>query len=63
MRSLRKLIPGVHPKLPGDAQRHVKRVFAHAEEHREELNLYIIGEEGPSEETDTAEATMTGGAS
>ena len=25
MRSLSKLIPGVHPKLPGDAQKHVKR--------------------------------------
>jgi succinate dehydrogenase / fumarate reductase, iron-sulfur subunit len=45
MRSLPKLIPGVHPKLPGDAQEHVKRVYAHAEEHREELNLYISGEE------------------
>src|SRR4051812_35748959 len=45
MRSLSKLIPGVHPKLPGDAQKHVKRVYEHAEEHREELNLYITGEE------------------
>jgi succinate dehydrogenase / fumarate reductase iron-sulfur subunit len=45
MRNLAKLIPGVHPKLPGDAQEHVKRVYAHAEEHREELNLYITGEE------------------
>ena len=34
MRSLPKLIPGVHPKLPGDAQDHVKRIYAHAEEHR-----------------------------
>ena len=41
MRSLPKLIPGVHEKLPGDAQDHVKRIYAHAEEHREELNLYI----------------------
>jgi hypothetical protein len=45
MRSLRKLIPGVHHKLPGDAQDQVKRVYAHAEEHRTELNLYISGEE------------------
>jgi succinate dehydrogenase / fumarate reductase, iron-sulfur subunit len=45
MRSLAKLIPGVHPKLPDDAQQHVKRLYAHAEEHREELNLYITGEE------------------
>jgi succinate dehydrogenase / fumarate reductase iron-sulfur subunit len=45
MRSLPKLIPGVHPKLPGDAQDHVKRIYSHAEEHRTELNLYITGEE------------------
>jgi succinate dehydrogenase / fumarate reductase iron-sulfur subunit len=45
MRSLSKLIPGVHPKLPGDSQKHVKNIYAHAEEHREELNLYITGEE------------------
>jgi succinate dehydrogenase / fumarate reductase, iron-sulfur subunit len=45
MRSLSKLIPGVHPKLPGDAQDSVKKIYAHAEEHGEELNLYIRGEE------------------
>ena len=50
MRSLTKLIPGVHPKLPGDAQKHVERVYAHAEAHREELNLYITGEEEALEE-------------
>ena len=50
MRSLPKLIPGVHPKLPGDAQKHVKDAYAHAEEHREELNLYITGEEEALEE-------------
>jgi succinate dehydrogenase iron-sulfur subunit len=49
MRSLPKLIPGVHKKLPGDAQDEVKRIYAHAEEHGEELNLYIRGEE-PDEE-------------
>lgn len=45
MRSLRKLIPGVHEELPGDAQDHVKRIYAHTEEHVEELNLYIKGED------------------
>ena len=49
MRSIPKLIPGVHPKLPGGAQDEVKAIYAHAEEHREELNLYIRGEE-PDEE-------------
>jgi succinate dehydrogenase / fumarate reductase iron-sulfur subunit len=50
MRSLRKLIPGMHPKLPDDAQEHVRRIYSHAEEHREELNLYIAGEEGDADE-------------
>jgi succinate dehydrogenase / fumarate reductase iron-sulfur subunit len=45
MRSLPKLIPGVHHKLPDGAQDDVKRIYDHAEEHREELNLYIKGEE------------------
>jgi succinate dehydrogenase / fumarate reductase, iron-sulfur subunit len=45
-RSPAKLIPGVHPKLPGGAQDEVKAIYKHAEEHREELNLYIKGEEG-----------------
>jgi succinate dehydrogenase / fumarate reductase iron-sulfur subunit len=45
MRSLPKLIPGIHPKLPGDSQGHVKRIYAHAEDHSVELNLYIKGEE------------------
>ena len=49
MRSLPKLIPGVHKKLPGDAQDDVERIYAHAEDHHEELNLYIRGEE-PDEE-------------
>jgi succinate dehydrogenase / fumarate reductase iron-sulfur subunit len=60
MRSLPKLIPGIHPKLPGDAQDHVKRIYSHAEEHSEELNLYIVGEEGEEEapkETDEAQPT------
>ena len=51
MRSLPKLIPGVHHKLPGDAQDHVQRIYAHAEEHQVELNLYIRGEEGDADES------------
>ncbi|MDX6653276.1 MAG: succinate dehydrogenase / fumarate reductase, iron-sulfur subunit [Solirubrobacterales bacterium] len=50
MRSLPKLIPGVHAKLPGDSQKHVKRIYEHAEEHRQQLNLYIIGDEDPDAE-------------
>ncbi len=46
MRSVPKLIPGIHPKLPDGAQDHVKKIYAHAEEHKIELNLYIKGEEG-----------------
>jgi succinate dehydrogenase / fumarate reductase, iron-sulfur subunit len=45
MRSVPKLIPGIHEKLPGDAQDHVQKIYAHAEEHKIELNLYIKGEE------------------
>src|SRR5436190_9596769 len=58
MRSLSKLIPGVHPKLPGDAQEQVKRIYKHAEEHGEELNLYIGGEEA---EEDMAERDVPAG--
>src|SRR3954447_24191930 len=46
MRSLPKLIPGVHHKLPGGAQEEVKAIYEHAEAHNEEFNLYIKGEEG-----------------
>jgi succinate dehydrogenase / fumarate reductase iron-sulfur subunit len=49
MRSLPKLIPGVHHKLPGGAQDEVKAIYEHAEEHNEEFNLYIKGEEGDEE--------------
>jgi succinate dehydrogenase / fumarate reductase iron-sulfur subunit len=52
MRSLRKLIPGVHHKLPGGAQDDVKAIYRHAEEHNEEFNLYIKGEEGELAEED-----------
>ena len=58
MRSLPKLIPGVHHKLPGDAQQHVKRTYEHAEEHREELNLYITGEEEIEPEADEAQEPL-----
>jgi succinate dehydrogenase / fumarate reductase iron-sulfur subunit len=51
MRSLPKLIPGVHAKLPGDAQEHIKRIYAHAEDHQVELNLYIRGEEADQDES------------
>ncbi len=52
MRSLSKLIPGVHSKLPGDAQQHVETIYEHAEEHRTQLNLYISGEEEVEPEPD-----------
>jgi succinate dehydrogenase / fumarate reductase iron-sulfur subunit len=61
MRSLPKLIPGVHPKLPGDAQKHVKHIYEHSEEHREELNLYITGEEELEAEEPLASAVGGGG--
>ncbi len=57
-RSLSKLIPGVHPKLPDGAQDEVKAIYKHAEEHREEFNIYIHGEDDvepePDEPTDAA---------
>jgi succinate dehydrogenase / fumarate reductase, iron-sulfur subunit len=43
---LKKAIPGTHHKLPGDAQKDVQAIYKHAEEHNEEFNLYIKGEEG-----------------
>jgi succinate dehydrogenase iron-sulfur subunit len=49
MRSLPKLIPGIHPKLPGGAQGEVRAIYSHAEQHRQEFNLYIKGEEGEEE--------------
>jgi succinate dehydrogenase / fumarate reductase iron-sulfur subunit len=45
MRSLPKLIPGIHPKLPDGAQEEVKAIYKHAEDHREEFNIYITGED------------------
>ena len=52
MRSLPKLIPGIHPKLPDGAQDEVKAIYTHAEEHREEFNIYIKGEEDVEPEPD-----------
>jgi succinate dehydrogenase / fumarate reductase iron-sulfur subunit len=51
MRSLSKLIPGVHPKLPDGSQERVKEIYERAEESRWQLNLYITGtdEEAPAE--------------
>jgi succinate dehydrogenase / fumarate reductase iron-sulfur subunit len=51
-RSISKLIPGIHPKLPGGAQDEVKAIYEHAEEHREEFNIYIHGEEDVEPEPD-----------
>ncbi|HEX6117645.1 MAG TPA: succinate dehydrogenase iron-sulfur subunit [Solirubrobacterales bacterium] len=64
MRSLSKLIPGVHPKLPDGGQDQVKRIYSHAEEHATELNLYITGEEEiePEPDEETAEELTEEGA-
>src|ERR1044072_7348736 len=51
-RSPAKVIPGIPPKLPGGAQDEVKAIYAHAEEHREEFNIYIRGEEDVEPEPD-----------
>jgi succinate dehydrogenase / fumarate reductase, iron-sulfur subunit len=56
MRSLPKLIPGVHHKLPGGAQDDVKAIYKHAEEHNEEFNLYIKGDEGELAELEAEDA-------
>jgi succinate dehydrogenase / fumarate reductase, iron-sulfur subunit len=51
-RSLAKLIPGIHAKLPDGAQDEVKAIYKHAEEHREEFNIYIKGEDDVEPEPD-----------
>ncbi|HSR94354.1 MAG TPA: succinate dehydrogenase iron-sulfur subunit [Solirubrobacterales bacterium] len=51
-RSPAKVIPGIHPKLPGGAQDEVKAIYEHAEEHREEFNIYIKGEDDVEPEPD-----------
>jgi succinate dehydrogenase / fumarate reductase, iron-sulfur subunit len=58
-RSLSKLIPGIHPKLPGDAQGEVKAIYEHAEDHREEFNIYIHGEEDVEPELDETQMEET----
>ncbi len=55
-RSLPKLIPGIHPKLPDGAQDEVKAIYQHAEGHREEFNIYIKGEDDVEPEPDETEA-------
>jgi succinate dehydrogenase / fumarate reductase, iron-sulfur subunit len=57
MRSLPKLIPGIHPKLPDGAQDEVQEIYSHSEEHREEFNIYIKGEEDVEPEPDETEGT------
>ncbi len=57
MRSIPKLLPGVHHKLPDGAQDDVKAIYRHTKEHSIELNLYIRGEEGDGEEFVAAGAT------
>jgi len=57
MRSLSKLIPGVHPKLPGDSQENVKKIYERAEESRVQFNLYISGtDKEMAENEDTSES-------
>ena len=57
-RSPAKVIPGIHPKLPGGAQDDVKAIYKHAEEHREEFNIYIRGEEDVEPEPDEPTAAI-----
>jgi succinate dehydrogenase / fumarate reductase, iron-sulfur subunit len=47
-----KFIPGLHHKLPGNAMDEVQAIYKHAEEHKEEFNLYIKGEEDVEPEPD-----------
>jgi succinate dehydrogenase iron-sulfur subunit len=53
---LRQAIPGLHHSLPKDSMNDVRSIYAHAEEHSEELNLYIRGEEGDDAQPDGAAA-------
>jgi succinate dehydrogenase / fumarate reductase iron-sulfur subunit len=53
---LRQAIPGTHHKLPADAMDDVQAIYAHAEEHNEEFNLYIKGDEGELAEIEAEEA-------
>ncbi|HEX6454917.1 MAG TPA: succinate dehydrogenase/fumarate reductase iron-sulfur subunit [Solirubrobacterales bacterium] len=59
---IRQAIPGLHHGLPKDSMSDVKSIYAHAEEHSEELNLYIRGEEGDDAQPDgTAAEEVTNG--
>jgi hypothetical protein len=58
MRSLPKLIPGVHHKLPDGAQDEVKAIYQRAEESKIEFNLYIKGEEDVEPEPDEPTAAV-----
>jgi hypothetical protein len=40
----------MHEKLEG--MENVKRIYDHAEDHHEEINLYILGEAGEEEEVE-----------
>jgi succinate dehydrogenase / fumarate reductase iron-sulfur subunit len=49
---LRQAIPGLHHGLPKDSMNDVRSIYEHVEEHSEELNLYIRGEEGDDAQPD-----------
>jgi succinate dehydrogenase / fumarate reductase, iron-sulfur subunit len=49
----KKVIPGLHHKLPDGAQDEVKAIYKHAEEHNQEFNLYIKGDESELAELET----------
>ena len=40
----------MHEKLEG--MENVRRIYDHAEDHHEEINLYILGEAGEDEEVE-----------
>jgi succinate dehydrogenase / fumarate reductase iron-sulfur subunit len=48
-----------HHKLPGGAQEEVQAIYRHAEEHREEFNIYIRGEEDVEPEPDETKMEET----
>jgi succinate dehydrogenase / fumarate reductase iron-sulfur subunit len=53
-----KFIPGLHHKLPGNAQDEVQAIYKHAEQHREEFNIYIHGEDDVEPEPDEPTAAI-----
>ncbi len=54
---IKKAIPGLHHSLPKDTMEDVKAIYKHANEHREEFNIYIKGEEDVEPEPDETEKT------